>query len=452
MNKQQDNTTSLNVRYPTMYILARIQLYTIFWVLFLFVFVLFNEFSLSIGNYTRTSLFEYHSIAGVHVSIVEITGLCFLFLIITINLLNGKAKARKLAIPIVVFAITILIASIITGLYRLENRTLVGMAELKALLLLITFCIVSCAIFSTGNTKLIIYLPAVLLCVRMLYEIVKYFYFPYVDNEIGRITKVPNLALVYLPVLLAYRLCHSSKFQKVFFGLLVLLISMVTVLSKSRSSTFIAFVSSIMVIMYIAFKFHRRRLSLLKFHIISMLALVVIVLPISFPLYRHSAFVRSFHFWNPKDIPHAHTNLAHYHDIQRGIKLIKCKPILGYGLGGELPKFKTAVFPGLIHNELLHFWVTFGFLGMVLWAYTFILLPFKSFKAFDLLRKNSVLKPEYFVLFTLFPYAFTKILVSPPFYFGVKTIFFVAVILAIQFNLIREAKQLTRVNISCKKS
>ena len=448
-NKPQDTVSSLNMRGPRTCMVAKTQLYSIFWVFFLFVFILFNDFSLSVDGYERTSLFKYHFIAGVHVSIVEVASLYFLFLMMIMNLSTGKVKISPDAMLIVVFAIVVLIVSAITGAYRLGSRTLVGMAELKALLLLIMMCIVSSHILSTGNRRLIIYLPAVLLCLRMLFEILRYFYFPYVDNKLGCITKVPNLALIYSPVFFACMLWFPGRFRKVFFGLSVFLINLVVVLSQSRATVFVSLASSALTILYLVSKSYRKRQSLLKFHIIAAVIMLTAVLLMIIFFYGRSTFVQSFAFWRPEDIPHARTNLAHYHDILRGITLIKDKPILGYGLGGQLPEFETAVFSELIHNEFLHFWITLGFLGSCLWIYAFVFLPLKSFRAFDLLRKNTVLKPEYFVLFTLFPYACTRILVSPPFYFRVSSIFYVAIVLAIQFSLISEAGQLPVAERKC---
>jgi len=425
------------------------RLYSIVWGLLFSIFVLINEGSRSIGNYAKTPLFYYYTIFGYHISIIEIICICILFFIITRELLFGKIKIIKIPMLLLIIFSIIWLFSVIRGVYRFENIKLVGLSELKAILLFVLFFILSVRVFSYRNEKLIIYFPAVIMFIRLFYVIIIYNYSPYFDSAIGKRIAGVSGGLIYLPIFIACIWLTRNKFKKYFFTLLVLFIIIVTFLSKSRITTFVVLVSSIMLLIYFVFKCYNKKFSLIKFYAIAGLILLMCFASILFFVLGENDFIKSFFFWKSHNIAFDATNLAHYQDIQRGIILIKNSPILGYGLGGQLPIFQTAVFSGLIHNEFLHFWVTFGILGMIFWVYLFIIIPVRSFKAFDYLRKNNIsLKPEYFMVFMLVPYIISKITVSPPFYFSVNGLFYISIILAIQFNLINESKKLLKSKIN----
>jgi len=431
------------------FIQSKIRLYSIIWGLLFSIFVLINEISLSIGNYAKTPLFFYYTIFGYHISIIEVFSICILFFVITRKLLSGEIKILKVFSLMLVMVAIMWLFSTIKGMYRFENTKIVGLSELKSTLLLIVFFILSLHVFSCRNEKIIIYLPAILMFIRSLYEIISYYYSPYFDYAVGKRTGGVGLGLIYLPIFVACIWLTRNKFKKYFFILLVLLINIVTFLSKSRITTFIVLVSSIMLLIYFVFKCYNKKLSLIKFYIIIGLITMAGIISIGFFVLGENDFIKSFYFWESQNTVFDATNLAHYQDIQRGIALIKNSPILGYGLGGQLPVFEAAVFSSLIHNEFLHFWITFGILGMIFWVYVFIIIPVRSFKAFDHLRKNNILlKPEYFMLFILVPYIITKITISSPFYFSVSGLFFTSIILAIQFNLINESKKLLKSKIN----
>jgi O-antigen ligase len=431
------------------FIQSNTRLYSIVWGLLFSIFVLINEGSRSIGNYTKTPLFSYYTIFGYHISIIEIICFCILFFIITRRLLFGKIKIIKIPMLLLIIVSIMCLFSAIRGVYRFENIKIVGLAEIKAILLFVLFFILSIHVFSYRNEKLIIYFPAVLMFIRLFYEIIIYNYSPYIDSAIGERAGGVSGGSIYLPIFIVCIWLTRNRFKKCFLTILVLFICSTAFLSKSRMTFFVVLVSSMMLLIYFVFKCYNRKLSFIKFYAIVGLILFVCFTSILFFVLGENDFFKSFLFWESHNIASDVSNLAHYQDIQRGIILIKNSPILGYGLGGRLPTFKNAVFSSLIHNEFLHFWVTFGILGMIFWVYIFIIIPIKSFKSFDYLRKNNIsLKPEYFIIFILVPYIITKITVSPPFYFSVNGLFFVSIILAIQFNLINESKKLLKSKIN----
>jgi len=157
----------------------------------------------------------------------------------------------------------------------------------------------------------------------------------------------------------------------------------------------------------------------------------ILLLLVGAALLSGSDFVRSYLFWQPQaDVQRDASNLAHYDDIQRGLKLIGANPITGLGFGGDLPSSGIASFD-VIHNEFLHFWLLFGIGGAVLWLYLFFALPIQFMRKLDRARrKGSEIRDEHYLVFSLIGVIIAHAMVLPSFHIFVQQLWMVGLYLA----------------------
>ena len=414
------------------------KMFVVMWIFFFSLFGLVDQVSVADAGYVNSWVYRYASVGGLNISIVD-TLIILSAGLVSIPYLLGKEKFTKEVLFILGLILLIFSASEIRGMLRLPGSETIGLAELKSLVFLIVFVFLTRKACDTNNERLLIYIPATVIMVRMILEILRFVYFPYVDNNIGSRTVIPPQILVFVPPMIMELFRTRRMLSKNFLSFTLLLVTIVVILTWSRGLIFIFITTVLLVFIFFPYfcSSRRGRKGILRTSTIIMISFSPILFIGAADYFFKSDFIGSYYFWGSanKDSFSA-SNLAHFHDIVRGILLISKNPFFGLGLGGSFPAYKTAVFPGVIHNEFLFFWVVFGFFGMLLWLYMFILLPLRTFMRVKISRNHGKLPILSSVVLMAIPYAIVQATVSPPFIFNLQKIFMVALLLAIQYHTI----------------
>jgi O-antigen ligase len=393
------------------------------------------------GGYLLTPPYFQHKLGFVHISIVEAFILCILLVIILSKAFNRKKtiKIESMGLLLLIGALVIWILAVLVRNYLNGSFVFYGLAELKAIIVITTCVAISRCVFTSKDERYYLFFPITLLVGRLCYELAKYGFFPYVDAIIGPITFVPGLTLFFFPILLALFFTYRFGIARMLALLGIFLSVIVVIFSRSRISFLIMIVTLVIESVFFKLRIYNRKFSLAKFYIIF--GTLLIVLFISVVSIANNDFIQSYVFWNENpQIEKNFSNIGHFDDIKRGLMFIKDSPVTGYGVGGNLPSYGAAVFSGVIHNELLHFWVTFGFLGMLYWIFLFVIIPIKAMGAFSNLRyfyhqHSFILR---YAIFSVPPIIAVKLTVSPPFYYNFPEIWFVSALIALELNLLHE--------------
>jgi O-antigen ligase len=404
------------------------------WSLLLALLTLLNPSDINQGGYTRSPLFDYKIIFGLHLEPIEVIILVFAPLVFVAH--RGKVLRQLGGVRLMSALGCIFIMAVFTGFLRLGR--IAGMAELKALTITFTFMFLAVEVYE-HYPRSILMIPSTMVILRSTHELVKLFVNPYVDPSLGGVTYMSVAAMFYTTLaVVAVILCKEYRRSYIVVGAAILG-TLAILASSSRSSMLYLVLSAMFAFAFKAAQFARKRTTPIYAHALVLVLIAVAVLFGGGGLSQHSSLFREFAFWQgDTETVRVGSNMAHLDDIVRGVMLVGQAPLFGQGFGGALPVFGFAVFDGLIHNELLHFWVIMGTGGLLIWLFLFVVLPIRLLRSLSTWKRGERLRhPAALIAFLTLPYALTRATVHPPFYFDTEGIWLVANMFALEALALR---------------